>query len=99
MSIPCIAPAAGYANFTGDYYPFLVMQPSGRWTLGVPPILKAKDVLCEECGQVHDIELCPLCGETIFISYGLGGGGCGTIYVCNRSECPWLYKVMDWMEE
>lgn len=90
----CITAAAGYAHFEGEYYPFTIFQPNGKVTLGVPPILVEKNKDCQECGRVHDIEVCPLCGSFIFLGFGFLGGGLGEYKICDADTCPWIYKVM-----
>jgi hypothetical protein len=87
--------AAGFAPTHPGYYPFIIFQPSGQVTMGVPPILKEKNANCEDCGEVHDIELCPLCGSFIYISFGFVGGGFGQYYICDgEKDCPWIYKFL-----
>ena len=77
------------------YIAFVIFQPQGTVTVGLPPILKEKDVLCTDCGHVHDIELCPICGDYITIGYGLMGGGLGVYKFCNTDGCAWFFKTLD----
>jgi hypothetical protein len=62
---------------------------------GEPPILTDKDKLCEECGSVHDIEVCPKCHSFITLGYGLMFGGIGEYKFCNNEACDWFWKRED----
>jgi hypothetical protein len=97
---------AGHETSNLNYHNFVIIENltrhGTRTTIGIPPILVEKDRLCEECGSIHDIEKCPLCGSFIHIGYGFMGGGLGTYYTCGFDEftgCPWMYKILDAIEE
>ena len=59
---------------------------------GTPAILVEKDVDCDECGQRHDLEVCPDCGADIVLGFGLGcGPGYGEWKACEKF-CGWSWK-------
>jgi len=67
-------------------------------TVAYPPaILVEKDADCDECGTVHDIEVCPLCKSYIQLGYGLMFGGMGAFSFCLNDDCNWY--VMDYDDE
>ena len=62
--------------------------------IGKPPTLVERDIFCEECKSIHDIEVCPDCGAYITIGFGLLGGGFGLYKFCNN-ECGWFWKQVE----
>lgn len=63
-------------------------------TIHPPPVMIEKDADCPDCGKVHDIEACPLCGSHLHLGYGIMRGGLGSYKVCEQEkddpECPWF---------
>lgn len=59
---------------------------------GERPVLVAENAHCDECGQQHDIEVCPKCGSFITLGFGLMFGGYGEYKFCNNEQCDWFWK-------
>lgn len=78
-----------------SYFPLPVFQNSGMLTVGLPPILVDKSKHCDDCGQEHSLEKCPLCGSWIMHGFGLMLGGYGFYKHCNNEECDWYWKQVD----
>lgn len=64
-----------------------------------PPVLVKKDHDCEECGRVHDIEVCPWCGSYIDLGFGIAFGSYGTYAVCMSDDCEWFHTEPEFTEE
>ena len=62
---------------------------------GERPILVEENADCVDCGQKHDIEVCPKCGAFIDFGYGLAFGGCGIYKYCSNDACDWFWKQED----
>lgn len=71
---------------------FVIFQPNGSRTFGLPPIYRGTR-LCQECGQVHEFETCPVCGSWLELGFGLMFGGNGGYKYCgNPRGCGWFWK-------
>lgn len=64
---------------------------------GERPTMLQQAAPCDDCGQVHDVEVCPKCGSFITIGYGLMFGGVGIYKLCNgdNGDCDWFWKQQD----
>lgn len=56
---------------------------------GEPPILLERNHNCNECGCIHDLEVCPCCGSWIDIGFGLAFGSFGPYKSCTL--CNWFW--------
>lgn len=70
---------------------------NGERVSGTRPITLEANVNCGECHSVHDIEICPKCGNFIEYGYGLAYGGLGSYMYCQgiESGCDWHYFESD----
>jgi hypothetical protein len=50
------------------------------------------NAFCDECNVVHEWSCCPECGSWIAPSFGIGGGGFGSYWVCEEF-CGWISAV------
>jgi len=70
--------------------------PAEGCETGEPAVLVRLDAECPDCKEVHDMEVCPLCGSDIHLGFGLGfGPGFGPYKLCldeNNCGCNWTWK-------
>jgi len=75
------------------YFPFTVIQPSGKITIGVP-----FDTKPHPDDYDAEIMVCPVCGADLtdkyIPGYGLAYGGFGAYWYCTSEDCEWFYKEM-----